>query len=187
MAVKSPLDWELLDSHYLIRDRWLTLRADRLRQPGGRVIEPWYVFEYGTWVNIVALTAAEEVVMVRQYRPGIGRTILELPGGVVEADDASPLAAARRELLEETGYTSDNILETGHVSPNPASFNNLTYSFLALDARPVAAPHLDDGELVSTELWPLTRVIALAREGELLQALHVSALFFALAYLGRVR
>ena len=101
----SPLDWTRLDSRYVVKDRWLALRADTYRTPADQIVEPCYVLEYRAWVNVVALTQAGEVVLVRQFRPGIGRTILELPGGTTDPEDASPEAAIRRELLEETGYT----------------------------------------------------------------------------------
>ena len=75
------LDWKRLDSRYIVRDEWFTLRADIYRLPDERVIEPVYVIEYRDWVNVVALTPAQEVVLVRQFRPGLGRIVLELPGG----------------------------------------------------------------------------------------------------------
>ena len=98
------LDWTRLDSRYVVRDDWLTLRADTYRLPDECEIAPYYIIEYRDWVNAVALTQDHEIVLVRQFRPGLGRIILEIPGGSTEPGESSMLEAAQRELLEETGY-----------------------------------------------------------------------------------
>jgi 8-oxo-dGTP pyrophosphatase MutT (NUDIX family) len=92
----------------------------------------------------------------------------------------------RRELLEETGYAGTHMVETGRLSPNPATHTNLTYCFLATGVTQVAEPLDEDTERVETVLLPLSDVLELARTGGLLQALHVGALFFALHALGRL-
>ncbi len=76
-------DWTLLSSKYVVKDRWISVRADTYQMPNGRIIEPYYVLEYPTWVNVVALTKSKEVVLVKQYRPGIQKTVLELPCGAM--------------------------------------------------------------------------------------------------------
>lgn len=180
-------DWKILKVEHVIRNRWLSLRADTCQLPTGRTVEPYYVLEYPTWVNVVALTTDDHVVLVRQYRHGIQRTVLELPSGGVEETDASPLDAVKRELLEETGYEArENFQSTGKLSPNSANHTNITYCFLATGVERVAEPSLDDTEGVETVLMPLEKVIELARNGELLQALHIGSLFFALIALGRL-
>ncbi len=96
------------------------------------------------------------------------------------------LEAARRELLEETGYTSEDFVETGVIAPNPASHNNMMHCFLARNVERVCEPSLDDTEHLDVVLLPLDDFVAMAKRGELMQALHVSSLFFALAHLGRI-
>lgn len=181
-----PFDWTVLKSEHVIRDRWLTVRADTCQLPSGRTIAPYYVLEYPTWVNVVALTKDHDVVLVRQYRHGIRQTVLELPSGTVEPTDLSPRAAAERELLEETGYGSPNVVETGRLSPNSANHRNLTHCFLARDVARIAEPVVDDTERLETVLMPLSDVVGLARSGGLLQALHVGSLFLTLGALGRL-
>ena len=181
-----PFDWKLLQSAYLIQDQWLTLRADTCQLPNGRTVAPYYVLEYPPWVNVVALTQDHQVVLVRQYRHGIQQTVLELPAGTVEPTDASPLAAIQRELLEETGYASQDVIETGRLSPNSANHANMTYCFLAMGVTQVAEPRPEDTERGETVLMPLADVVGLASTGGLLQALHVGALFFALHALGKL-
>jgi 8-oxo-dGTP pyrophosphatase MutT (NUDIX family) len=180
------MKWVVESTRKIFQDRWLSVRADRCRMPDGREVDPYYVLEYPDWVNVVAVTAAEEVVLVRQYRHGIGRVVLELPSGVVEENDGGPLETVRRELLEETGYTSDSFRLTGVLSANPATHTNSTHCFLATGCRKVAEPRLDDIEELEVDVVPLDRLGALARQGTLLQSLHVGSVFFALAELGRL-
>src|SRR5574339_75669 len=113
--------WKVLDSKYVHRN----VRVDRCEITNGMVLEP-VILEYSAWVNVLALTVRREVLMVRQYRHGVKKSIWELPGGMVEAGE-SPLEAARRELMEETGFAGGSFIETGHAYPNPASHTNIHY------------------------------------------------------------
>ncbi|MBD2200464.1 MULTISPECIES: NUDIX hydrolase [Calothrix] len=180
------LNWKILKSQYLVKDKWLTLRADTCQTPDGQIVEPFYVFEYSTWVNVVALTKNQEVVLVEQYRHGIQQTVLELPGGCMEPEDISPLEAAKRELLEESGYSSDNFLETGIISPNPATHNNLIHCFLATNVELVADLKLDPTEIINVKLLQLDKLIQNIDNGILLQSFHIISLFFALKKLGKL-
>jgi ADP-ribose pyrophosphatase len=173
--------WKILSSTHL-RDR---IRLDQCELPNGKVIEGT-VFEFRNWVTVLALTKQQEVVLIRQYRHGAQKVIVELPGGVMDDEDESPLFAARRELQEETGYTSDRLIQVGCVSPNPAMQTNLIYSFLALDAEKVSDQHLDEAEDIEVFLKPLDDVVTMAKNGELFQTMQVSAVFFTLAYLNRI-
>lgn len=184
--MSHPFDWKLLTSRYIVHDRWLKVRADTCELPSTRVIEPYYVLEYPTWLNVVALTAQEEVVLVQLYRHGIRQTVLELPSGTVESSDASVLDAARRELLEETGYGGGEFVETARLSPNTANHVNRVHCFVATGVKCVNQPVIDEMERVETVLLPLPEVVELAKTNGLLQALHVSSLFFALHALGRL-
>lgn len=178
MAVKP---WKILASSYIHKN----VRIDQCELPDGKVIDG-FVLEYHDWVNVVALTRDKQVVMEKQYRHGIQKTILEIPGGVIDASDESPLDAARRELLEETGYSGDTFIQIGKVCPNPANQTNTIHSFLALDVKKVAEQALDETEDIEVVLKPLEEVISMARNGELLQSMQVSAVFFTLAYLNRI-
>jgi ADP-ribose pyrophosphatase len=181
MSIKP---WKILSSKYPYKSNGIALRVDQCEIPNGNIFEP-YVIETGTWVNVIALTKNREVVLVKQYRHGVGQVLLEIPAGIMDQEDESPIQAAQRELLEETGYTSDRFVEVGNAYPNPATHNNLTYSFLALDVEKVGQQNLDETEEIEVSLVPFDRFISMAKEGGLPQALHVSALFFAMAYLER--
>ena len=96
--------WKVVKSEYLARKPWFTVRHERIELPDGRSIPDYYVFEYPDWVNVIAITKEGKFVFIDQYRHGLGETNYEIPAGVAEPDDASMLAAAQRELAEETGY-----------------------------------------------------------------------------------
>ena len=177
MSIKP---WKILESHHIHKN----VRIDKCELPNGMMLEG-FVLEYGDWATILAVTKQQEVVLVRQYRHGAQKVILELPGGAMETEE-SPMQSARRELLEETGYTSDNFVQIGCVSPNPANQTNLIYSFLALDVEKVGDQELDETEEIEVVLKPLEEVIRMAKSGELLQSMQVSTVFFALAYMNRI-
>lgn len=172
--------WKIIESSYLRSN----VRIDKCETFNGKIIEP-LVLEYGTWVTIVALTKQQEVLLIKQYRHGAQKILWELPGGAVD-DGEEPIHAAQRELLEETGYTSDHIIEVGRVSPNPASHTNLMHAYVALDAWMVGNQTLDEIEEIEVYPIPLDEAILMVRNGELLQSLHVSSLFFALVHLNRI-
>ena len=95
--------YEVLESKYLIQRPWLTARLDSAKLPDGRLVPEYYVLEYPDWINVIAITEDGQMIMERQYRHAIGKTAFELPCGVMEKGE-EPLAAAKRELQEETGY-----------------------------------------------------------------------------------
>lgn len=176
MSVKP---WKVLESKHI----WQNVRVEKCNA-NGKAFDILFL-EYSPWATIVALTKKQEVVLIKQYRNGIRDIIWELPGGVVEEGE-TPLAGAKRELLEETGYTSNAIIQTGKTFPNPAIQSNIMYSFLALDVDKVSDQHLDEAEDIEVSLFPLEKAIEMAKAGELPQALHTTTFFFALAHLKRI-
>jgi 8-oxo-dGTP pyrophosphatase MutT (NUDIX family) len=177
----------VLDSRDLIRDRWLRLRADRLRTAEGAVLDPWYVLDYPDWVAAVLLTADDRLVLVRQWRHGAQAWSLELPGGVIDAEDADPVAAARREALEETGHAAATwrYLFAGHA--NPAIQTNRLHAVLGTGAHPVAAPAPEAGEAIRVECVAVEAVLAGIPQGMIGQSMHVGAILAGLAAAGRIR
>lgn len=141
----SPKKWTTLDSEYLIRRPWLTARRDRVQLPDGRINPEFYVLEYPAWVNIIARNRQGLYVMVEQYRHGLGVVETELCAGVVEEGE-DPLDAARRELLEETGYSGGTWSLGCTLCGNPSVTNNLTYCYIAHDVELTSAQHLDATE-----------------------------------------
>jgi 8-oxo-dGTP pyrophosphatase MutT (NUDIX family) len=172
--------WKILETKYL--HPWF--RIDTCELPNGSFLDA-KILEFGTWANVVALTAADEVVLVRQYRHGVREVILETPGGAVEAGE-DPMDGVKRELLEETGYTADKFILVGRLYPNPAIQTNTMYCYLALNAFKVKEQELDSGEDIEVHLVPLTDLIEMAKRSEFPHALDVAVLYQALAYLGRL-
>lgn len=168
--------WTTLESRYLIRRPWLTARVDKVQLPDGRVNPEHYVLEYPDWVNVIAITEAGEFVMIRQYRHAMDVVLEELCAGVIE-DGESPLAAAKRELLEETGYGGGAWHELMAIGQNPSICDNLTHCFVAEGVSRQSAQHLDAGEDIEVLLMSRGEVEALLREGRMLQALMAAPLW----------
>lgn len=122
--------WQIKNSEYIYKSRWLTVRKDEVRTEKGVDIDDFYVLEYPTWVNVVAITDEGKYIIERQYRHGIGQEVYEICAGVCEKDE-EPLEAAKRELLEETGFGGGRWSLIGKYAPNPNSMNNWCYSFIA--------------------------------------------------------
>lgn len=173
--------WETLSSEYLIQRPWLTARRDVLRMPNGKVVPEYYVLEYPTWVNIIAITEEGQFVLVRQYRHALDIVAYELCAGTMEASDESPMEAAKRELLEETGYAGGEWTELTVLSANPTSMNNLNHTFIAKGVKKVASQHLDETEDITVHLFSLEELVSLLRRDEMKQALMVAPLWRYLA------
>lgn len=132
------------------------------------------VLETPDWVHVIALTPNRELVLVRQHRFGLGAVTTEIPAGMVEPGE-TPLAAAQRELLEETGYAAEDWTDLGAVEPNPAFHDNLCHPFLARGARRVAEPRLDPGEDIRVALVDPESVRSAILTGEIRHSLVVTA------------
>ena len=143
--MQRDMKWKTLKSEYIIRRPWLTARRDTVELPTGVVNDEYYVLEYPTWVNVIAVTKDGEYVMIRQYRHGIGRTGTEIVAGVCEEGE-QPEAAARRELMEETGYSGGTWRETMVISANTSTMNNVCHCFMATGVERAGSQHLDRTE-----------------------------------------
>ena len=171
--------WKIVDSRYLIRDPWMSLRVDRCETASGVVVDPYYVQEPPDWVQVVAFDRQDRILLIRQYRHGAGVISTEFPCGKMEPGEA-PVEAAQRELLEETGCRAEALSPLPAYSPNPAHYSNRVHGFIALDTQPVQEQHLDATEEIEFGFVTIPDVFALIEEGAFLQALHIAYLFLAL-------
>lgn len=133
------------------------------------------VLESADWVNVVALTKDDELVMIRQYRYGTQDITLEIPGGIIDPGE-SPFEAARRELIEETGFQAERWTSLGAIAPNPAIHRNHLHSYLAEGCTLVADQNQDPFEDIEVELVPRATIDGLVAGGQITHALVVVAL-----------
>jgi ADP-ribose pyrophosphatase len=177
MSKKEPglPPWARIDREAVYRTRIFDLQRQRSRSPRTGREHDFFVLDACDWVNIIPVTAAGEVVLIRQYRHGVEDFTLEIPGGMVDATDASAQVAAVREMLEETGYGSDDVISLGSIHPNPAIQANRCHTFLARGAELRQEPSFDGTEETEVVLEPLARVPELIRAGHISHALVVVA------------
>jgi 8-oxo-dGTP pyrophosphatase MutT (NUDIX family) len=175
MKATKTLDWQLVSSRpgpdlIIFRSRF-----DEMRNPANGKTFRRIVLESVDWVNIVPVTQEGKVVMVEQYRFGIGRNTIETPGGMVDAGETS-LQAAQRELEEETGYTGGRWRYLGAVEPNPAIHDHLCHHWLVEGVVQTGAPEPGEGEALAVHVMTLEEIVAALEGGRLQHALALSAL-----------
>lgn len=181
------MNWKLLSSEYLFKDLWFTVRKDKCERADGKLIEPYYVYEFPDWVTAVAITEEGKFIFEKQYRHALGMTMMEIPGGCVDNDDASLEAAIARELKEETGYEFSSYQYLGKTSANPSTHNNWMHYFLATGGKLVANQSLDSNEEIDIHLLDVDQVKQMLKNGEIVQSMHVTALFHAFEKLGHLQ
>jgi len=176
----TPKPWTQLATTTLVDRWWMTLRQDRVRLPDGHVLDEYHVAEYPDWACTLALTDDGQAVLVEQYRYGIDRVLLELPAGAVDPGE-DPAEAARRELVEETGYAADAWTRLGKLAVEPGRHTNYGHVFVATGCRAIAAPAHEAAEDLRVRLMPAASLPALVEEGRIGHGVHAAAVFWALA------
>ena len=171
--------WRTLNSERVYTTPIFDLHRRKSAHPR-RGERDFYVIEAPAWVNIIPLTRDRQVVMVRQYRHGISDFTLEIPGGMVDPEDPNPAHAARREMVEETGFDGDTVIALGKVNPNPAIQPNFCYSFFAPNVRAIGGPHAnpDGSEETEVTVVPLASIKDLIASGKISHALVIAAFSF---------
>ncbi len=180
---EEPKPWTTVSSRYLYTEPWLTLRKDKVELSNGRTINDYYISEFPPWCNTLAFTVDRKAVLIRQYRHGIGKVYYEIPAGVHDKKGESVLDAAKRELLEETGFGGGTWKPWMELSANPALQNNITYTFLAEGVELLDRQHLDATEEISVHLVSIEQLRTIVLDGEMIQALHAAPIlkYFATA------
>ena len=182
----SQRKWQIVSSEYVLDSPWYRIRRDVCRLPDGTVVDSYYVREHLGFAIIFALTPEGMVVFNRQYKHGIGESVLELPAGALEAGE-SPAACAKRELEEETGYVADALEPVTQFITDPTSSNGQIYLFFARDVKPAGVPAREVTEDIDVVLVPLDQVLDQVRSGAVNVQSHVAAIYFMLDRLGKIR
>ena len=161
--------WTTKKSKYLLRDRWITVRADECITNEKIEITPYYVLEYPDWVHLVVIDKKGRILITRQYRHGAKKIISEIPCGTVDQ--------------KETGYTGKFIL-AGVTSPNPATHTNKIYTYLVINPVKDKVVIQDPTEIIKYKFMSLKEVLKLIDEKKFFQATHISSFFLGLKKAG---
>jgi ADP-ribose pyrophosphatase len=177
----KDLSWKKISSEYISKDLWGTVRKDICQTNDGKIINPYFVYEFPTWVTAVAITEEGKFIIERQYRYALDQTCYEIPGGCVDNSDSSLEKAIARELMEETGYRFEKYDYLGKTSSNPSTNNNWMHMWLATGGRYERDQMLDHNEEIEIYLFSIEEVKQLLAENRIIQSMHVTALYYALA------
>jgi 8-oxo-dGTP pyrophosphatase MutT (NUDIX family) len=158
--------------------RIFTIRTDTKLSPRTGHEHDVHVIDSVNWVNVIAMTPGQELVMVEQYRHGSNTVELEIPGGMMDPGETSPVETGVRELREETGYEGENARILGQILPNPAIMSNLCYTILVQNCRYVSEVEFDHGEDLVTQLVPVREIPQLVSAGKIQHSLVVVALYY---------
>lgn len=164
---------------------FLRLRKDRIELADGTVIEDYYVRESRGFVIVFAVTPDDRVVLVRQYKHGIGQELLELPAGAIDAGE-EPVACALRELAEETGYTAETVEHVRTFITEPTNSNSVAHLFLIRNARHTQEQDLDVTETIEVELATFEALLQHVRDGTIDSIAHVASIYLVLDALKRI-
>ena len=170
--------WQKIGSHPIGDFQIFTLRSDRKISPRTQQEHDFLVVDAVNWVNVVALTPDRQLVMVEQYRHGSNTVELEIPGGAMDAGDATPEEAGGRELREETGYEGERPTIIGQVFPNPAFMSNTCFTVLIENCRCLHPVQFDHGEDLITRLVPANEIQHLVARGRIRHSLVALALYY---------
>lgn len=175
--------WTIDKSEYIVSDRFLRLRCDSCTTPQGGKVDTYYVYELNDWANCVAIDEDGNLIMLRHYRHGVQKYLMEFVGGVVEQNEL-PETTARREVEEETGYTGGTLFHVGTSYPNPASHTNQVHTFLAVGGKVSQDQNLEDGETIIIEKVPLKTVIEeMSKPDSVYPAIFIAALFHVMNFI----
>ena len=189
----KSLAWEEISREHIVQDQWIDFRKSAYRYPDGRVFEPFYTYSRRDYCVIVASDEDGNYLCVRQFRQGIREVTTEFPAGGIERKDGreyasgarvaeqaeEALEAAKRELMEETGYVSDDWTHLITIPSNATIADNYAHIFMAKGCRQPGDQHLDETEVLTVIRHSPQEIERMIHEGKFQQAMHVMAWLMA--------
>lgn len=175
--------WEVIENNTLYNRGIVKFKEELCYHQKKEVHHSFFHMEFLDWVNIVAITPKKKVLLVKQYRFGTGEITLEIPGGTLDQGESNPKAAAKRELMEETGYSSDKLIFIGKVAVNPAIQDNYCHFYLAKDVKLIGDQNLDPAEDIEIDLVHLKEIEGMIKQGMIKHSLAVLGLLYAKEHL----
>jgi ADP-ribose diphosphatase len=169
--------WDLLKTTEIESNRVFSVRQDTALSPLTGKEHDFYIIDAPDWINVVAVTPEEEILLIKQFRHGIRAVTVEIPGGMIDPGEA-PIEAAKRELLEETGYKAQKWFCIGEVVPNPAIQDNKCYTFLAQSAVKVKEPEFDNTEDIQTFSVAAADIPNIVAQGRITHSLVIAAFYW---------
>ena len=170
--------WTRISTKPLGDFRVFTVRADEKISPRTNQPHEFFILDCVNWVNVVAVTPDEQLVMIEQFRHGSNTVELEIPGGTMDGVDASPLATGIRELREETGYEGTDACIIGEIFPNPAIMSNVCFTVLVQNCKLQHELQMDSGEDLLTRVVPIAAIPELVASGKIRHSLVVVGLYY---------
>lgn len=182
--VQRKCSWEVLSSHRILDTPYLKIRREQVTLPNGVVIPDYYIIENRGWVGIVPYTEDGYFVLNNQYKHGIGEEVLEFSAGGIDEGEDDPLQAAHRELMEETGYSTDQMEPLAHMLANPTGASTRIWWYLARNARKTGSQKLDPAEVIENRLVTPVELLHLIHSGTFAVQGQIAAAYMALERLG---
>jgi 8-oxo-dGTP pyrophosphatase MutT (NUDIX family) len=178
--------WKVLSYQQVLDTPYLKIRCEQVEIPDGPVIADYYIIENRGWVGVVPLTADGRFLLNLQYKHGIGREVLEFPAGAIDPGESDPLATARRELMEETGYSfrDEGVEFLAHMYANPSGARTEIWWYLARDVCQTGNPRVDPAEVIENQLVTPAELLELIHSGRFAVQGQISAAYMALERLG---
>lgn len=178
--------WKVLSTRQVLDTPFLKIRCEEVAVPGGPVIADYYIIENRGWVGVVPVTEDGRFLINKQYKHGIGLEVIEFPAGAIDPGEDDPLETARRELMEETGYSfqDSEVEHLAHFYANPTGARTLVWWYLALNVRKTGIPKPDPVEVIENELVTPAELLTMLHNGTFCVQGQVGAAYMALERLG---
>ena len=167
--------WEIKNRNIIYKGRIFTIQDLECYHPQKDVSHNFYILKHPDWVNVVAATEDDKIILVKQHRLGTDEFTIETPAGIVEPDEV-PEHAARRELMEETGYSANDMILLKKLSANPAIMSNDIYFYYAPKAVKAASQSLDLAEDIEVILSTQNEMISMLKQDVITHSIIITAL-----------